>query len=172
MSFSLHTPPLPENALLQRFVDSGDYTDCFATHVDCIVGLETFIEAFYTTTVFKAERLILGWLASMPSTDSEARQIARAERDAFAAWNMFERTSNQLLMMDVRGQTCSWFMVAPTATGSQLYFGSAVMRNQETPDGPRMKWTYKVLLGFHRLYSRVLLRAASKRVLRIDARSD
>ena len=169
MSSSVKTAPLPENALLQRFVDSGDHTDCFVTYVDIVVEFETFIEAFYTTSVFKVERLILNWLVSLPSTDSEARQLARAERDAFAAWNMLERTGDQLLMMDVREQTCSWFMAAPAAEGSRLYFGSAVIRNKETPSGREMKWTYKALLGFHKLYSRILLRAARSRVLRIHA---
>jgi hypothetical protein len=171
MSSAVSIAALPENALLQRFVASGDYTDCFVAQADTAVALDSYVEAFYTTTVFRAERFLLRWLASLPSTDDEAGEIARGERDSFAAWNLVERSDNQLLMMDVRGQTCSWFMVVPGTSGSALYFGSAVMRNKRARAGRDMKWTYKALLGFHKLYSRVLLGAARSRIQRLHART-
>ena len=156
--------PLPENALLRRFVDSGDYTDCFMVHIGIDVTFPEYIEAFYTTAVFKTERFILKWLVSRPSTDEEARALANDELREFAAWRKLDRSENQLLMMDFRGQTCSWFMLAPDEHGTALYFGSAVIRNRKTASGMRMGWTYRALLGFHRLYSRILLRAACKQL--------
>ena len=172
MSSSIKSAALPNGALLKRFVDSGDYTDCFVTQVDFAAALDAYVEAFYTTTVFKLERAILKWLVSLPSTDIEARQIARAERENFAAWNMLERNSDQLLMMDFREQTCSWFMVSTRGKTSELFFGSAVMRNQETEEGRKMKWTFRLLLGFHKVYSRILLSAARRKLCKSNARTD
>lgn len=165
MSATVTETVLPGNALLQRFVDSGEYTDCFMTRIDDDVSFATYVEAFYTTSVFKAERFILRWLVSRPSTDAEARALASNEIAEFAAWKMLERSDDQLLMMDFRGNTCSWFMLERDEGGSKLYFGSAVIRNRKTSSGRRMGWTYRALLGFHRLYSRILLRAARNRIM-------
>jgi hypothetical protein len=54
--------------------------------------------------------------------------------------------------------------------GTRLYFGSAVvpLRDAKT-GGTRMGPLFRALLGFHRLYSRVLLRAAAKRLSRSGA---
>ena len=157
--WSVNKAPLPDGALLLEFVDLGEYTDCI---VD--VTFSEYVESFYTTSLFKAERLVLKWLISLPSTDEEARQVSRNEIHAFAAWKEHSRSVNQLVMMDFRQQTCSWFMLAPQESGNRLYFGSAVMRNQETSSGRKMKWTYRCLLGFHRLYSRALLQAAVRQL--------
>ena len=56
---------LPPDALLQKYVASGDYTDCFVTDIDHPTSLAAFIEAFYTTAVFKAERLILNFVGRL-----------------------------------------------------------------------------------------------------------
>lgn len=161
---SVSEVPLPSGTLLQEFVDRGEYTDCFAVHVPGVVAFSEYVQSFYTTRLFKAERLILKWLVSRPSTDEEAKKVSRNEIHSFAAWNEHSRSDNQLIMMDLRQQTCSWFMLVPKTNGSQLYFGSAVMRNQETSSGKEMKWTYRCLMGFHRLYSRALLSAAASRL--------
>lgn len=165
MSEAITTPPLPDDALLCRFLESGDYTDCFMTRVGIEVSFAAYVQAFYTTTVFKAERFILKWLASRPSTDEQARALAAGEIDEFAAWRMLDRTDNQLLMMDFRGQTCSWFKLESDGNGSRLYFGSAVIRNRKTASGRRLGGTYRALLGLHRLYSRILLRATRSKLL-------
>jgi hypothetical protein len=60
-------------------------------------------------------------------------------------------------------------MVAPLQTGSSpstlLYFGSAVVPVRDMVSGqPRLGFLFKALLGFHKLYSRVLLRAARSRL--------
>ena len=161
---SVNEEPLPDGTLLQEFVDRGEYTDCFVATVGDVVTFPDYVEAFYTTGLFKAERLILKWLISRPSTDGEARQVSRNETHAFAAWNEHSRSENQLVMMDFRQQTCSWFMLVPQEKGNRLYFGSAVMRNQKASSGRKMKWTFRCLLGLHRLYSRALLQAAARRL--------
>ena len=155
---------LPETALLQRYADSGEYTDCFATDIPVPSSLPEYVTAFYTTALFKAERRILDWLASLPSTDDEARQLARGARDAFAAWTVEDRSDDQLLLIDVRQQTGSWFMHEALDSGSRLYFGSVVFKRKATPTGRELRWTYRSLLAMHRLYSRALLAAARSRL--------
>ncbi len=55
------------------------------------------------------------------------------------------------------------------SSSTRLYFGSAVVPRQSAGAGkPVMGSLFQALLGFHRLYSRLLLRAASKR-LRLQA---
>jgi hypothetical protein len=156
--------PLPETALLQRYAASGEYTDCFATHIPVPSSLPEYVTAFYTTALFKAERRILDWLASLPSTDDEASQLARGTRNVFAAWTVEDRNDDQLLLIDVRQQTGSWFMHEAQGSRSRLYFGSVVFRREATPTGRELRWTYRSLLGMHRFYSRALLSAARSRV--------
>ena len=160
---------LPPDALLHRYRAAGAYTDCYVTTVARDVSLAEFVEAFYTTPVFKLERLILRLFFSRPSTDSEATQLARGELSSFAAWSVEARAPNQLLLTDFNGRTRSWLMIAlyenSDSTETKLYFGSAVtpVRNPNTGRttlGP----VFSSLLGFHKLYSRVLLGAARRRL--------
>ena len=133
-----------------------------------------YVEAFYTTAVFKLERSILRIAVSRPSTDAEARQLARGERADFAAWTVEARSPDQLLMADIGGRTRSWLMVAPSGTGETLlYFGSAVVpvRDRKT-DRASLGPVFSALLGFHKLYSRVLLRSARSSLARAGERFD
>jgi hypothetical protein len=158
---------LPETALLSTYAASGAYTDCYATTVPGDVELARFVEAFYVGQVFRLERLLLRWFAGRPSSDAEARAVARGETTRFAAWDVEARADGQLLMCDMAGRTRSWFMVAPGAGGTCLYFGSAVVPVRDGATGEqRMGWPFGALLGFHRLYSRVLLSAARDRLRR------
>jgi len=152
---------LPDEALLQEYVRNGSYTDCYSTAVNRAVPLAEFVTAFYTTWLFKLERLILRWAVSRPSTDEQAALLASGDLDAFAAWSVEGRTDNQLLMCDFQKRTRSWFMVM----GTQLYFGSAVVpvRNPETGE-LKLRPQYNALLGLHRLYSRALLACAKSRL--------
>lgn len=159
---------LPDDALLRRYREQGDYTDCFAVDVPAQVAHDAYVEAFYTTAVFKLERLLLALLVSRPSRDAEARELARGQREHFSAWSVEARAPGQLLMCDYAGSTRSWLMAVPAPVPAQspaagaatrLYFGSAVVR-------ARQGGAFRALLGFHKLYSRILLRAAAARVLR------
>lgn len=160
---------LPDAALLQRHAGSGAYADCYTADVAGSVSLAAFVEAFYTTGVFKLERLILRWLASRPSTDAQVSQLADGTLTTFAAWSVEDRTADQLLLADFTGRTKSWLMVAahddPRSAGTRLYFGSAVVPVRDRGTGrARLGFVFRALMGFHQLYSRILLQAARARL--------
>jgi hypothetical protein len=164
---SISACEVPSSALLRKYVYEGAYTDCYVTGIGASVSQAEYVEAFYTTAVFKFERLILTWLASMPSSDSDARRLANAEIDSFAAWSVEERAPNQLLLRDFQHRTRSWLMVAPIESGeagTRLYFGSAVVPVRRRSGEATLGFTFSALLGFHQLYSRILLRAARSRL--------
>lgn len=162
--------PLPPKALLTRYADG--YADCYTTELSHAVTHAQFVEAFYTSNVFKVERFFLMLILSRPSTDTQARQLAAGEIGAFSAWHVEDRATDQLLMCDLAGRTRSWFMTAQVSGGpaTQLYFGSAVVPARHIPGGkPEMGLAFTALLGFHRLYSRILLGAARARLARAGA---
>jgi hypothetical protein len=161
---------LPADALLQRYRQPGAYTDCYVTEVAWPVSRSEYVEAFYTTGLFKVERQILRWLASRPSTDVQARQLASGSLVTFAAWVVEAQTTGQLLLRDYSGRTRSWLMVMPVEEDDQrqntrLYFGSAVVPVAGSKTGQAtLGFPFRSLLGFHKLYSRALLRAARSRL--------
>jgi len=162
---------LPAGALLSRYSGGGAYADCYVIDFGRVVSHAEYVEAFYTTAVFKLERLLLRWFVSRPSTDAEARQLAEGRRDSFAAWTVEARTANQLLLGDLAGRTKSWLMVAAStgaeSPGTRLYFGSAVVpRRGSDPGNTSLGFVFTALLGFHKLYSRILLRSAAARLSR------
>ena len=151
---------LPDHALLQTYARNGSYTDCFTTTIPYPVTHAQYVAAFYTTWVFKLERFILKWAVSRPSTDEQARKLAAGADDPFAAWSVEARAANQLLLCDMYGSTRSWLMAEPDGAGTRLYFGSAVVKRGPAGIGR----SYRLLMGFHTLYSRVLLHAAKRRL--------
>lgn len=162
---------VPADALLCRHRVDGAFADCYVTEVDGTVSFPTYVEAFYTSPLFKVERAILTRLASRPSTDRDVRALADGSGASFAAWRVEGRAANELLLADFSGRTRSWLMSVP-APGAQartrLYFGSAVLPRVDAGTGRRsMGPVFGALLGFHKLYSRALLRAARSRCDRI-----
>jgi hypothetical protein len=158
--------PLPEHALLARYAGGG-YTDCYATDLPGSYTHAEYVVAFYTTWLFKLERLVLEWLVAKPSTDREAEELARGGRATFAAWSVEASAPNQLLLCDFLGNTRSWLMVEPRQDGgvTRLYFGSAVVaRARDRAGNHRLGLRFRALLGFHRRYSRALLSAARARL--------
>ncbi len=161
---SIRQADLPPQALLARLSRPNDHLDCFATDIPANVSLADYVAAFYTTWLFKLERVVLR-IAGRPSTDAEALALAQGQRQDFAFWRLEARESAQLLMRDFSGATCSWLMVEPMATGTRLYFGSGVQARQKHGEGPsRLAWSYRALMGLHLLYSRALLACAARRV--------
>jgi hypothetical protein len=155
---------IPPVALLLRYQDGRSYADCFCIEVDRAVTQAEFVRAFYTTRLFKVERLLLGLFASRPSTDADAGRLASGEAADFAAWRVEARTDGQLLLCDFTGRTRSWLMASPLPGGAtRLYFGSAVVAPEGAVPG-RRGFPFDVLLRFHQLYSRLLLRAAKNGV--------
>lgn len=161
---------LPDGALLQRYSVKGGYADCYGVEVAGTISHAEYVEAFYTTSLFKLERSILQLLVSRPSTDTEAKHLAQGSRDSFAAWSVEGRARDQLLMSDFTGRTKSWLMVVPMAdsatSNTRLLFGSAVLPRGEPGEGRSLGFLFTALLGFHKLYSRALLTAARSRLAR------
>jgi len=159
---------LPERALLRRYLGQGAYADCYVAEVAGAVPCPAYVEAFYTTAVFKLERLLLAWFIARPSTDAQARELALAQRTSFAAWHVEAREPDQLLLCDLHGHTRSWLMSAPASDGrsTRLFFGSAVVPIEDKRGRKKMGFVFRALLGFHKLYSRMLLNAAVRRVVR------
>ncbi len=162
---NIELAPLPQEALLNQYKLQGAYTDCYVMTVPRAVSQAQYVEAFYTTSVFKVERQILSLLASRPSTDLQARQLAQGEALHFAAWHVEGRTANQLLLCDFLGRTRSWLMSVQSegqaSVSTRLYFGSAVVPKSQSASGqPSFGLAFHALSGFHRVYTRTLMRAA------------
>ncbi len=158
---------LPSGAFLAEYSKTGAYTDCYSVEVSQHVDLPEYVEAFYTTPIFKIERFILARLAGMPSIDRDAHDLAHGQVSRFAAWEVESRASDQVIL--AAGRTRSWLMVDSIESGDspscRLYFGSAVV-----PAGSgKLGWHFKALLGFHKLYSRILLGSAVRRLNRRQA---
>ena len=162
------TSDLPARALLRRHADHGAYADCFVIELAALVPLRDYVAAFYATPLFKMERWLLHRLANRPSTDGDVLQLADGTATSFAAWRVEERLPDQLLMGDFTGRTKSWLMTEPVAgqgPRTLLYFGSVIVPRVDAETGERsMGIGFHALLGFHKLYSRMLLRAAARRV--------
>ena len=170
---SIQRSELPHGALLSKYQNGGAYADCYVTEIARPVSHAEYVQAFYTTPLFKVERRLLAWLVSKPSTDAQAGQLASGTLDSFAAWSVEERREDQLLMCDFQGRTRSWLMVVPVegenSGGTRLYFGSAVVPARAPRAGartPDLGLTFRLLLGFHKLYSRALLYSAKSRLMK------
>ena len=174
MSRTIQPCELPATALLQAYRASDAYTDCYVVDIDQDVSQAAYVEAFYTTWIFKLERWLLGRFVDRPSTDAEARALATGQRETFAAWRVEARDTAQLLLCDFSGRTRSWLMSATLRDESlphegrpqtRLWFGSAVVPRLDPRSGRRtMGFGFRALLGFHRLYSKHLLGATVARL--------
>ncbi|MEO8755120.1 MAG: hypothetical protein ABI624_20860 [Casimicrobiaceae bacterium] len=169
---AIHRCELPQEALLRKYQYEGAYADCYVTQVARRVSHARYVEAFYTTALFKLERLLLAWLVAKPSTDAQATELAAGARDSFAAWSVEARSANQILLCDFQGRTRSWLMaVSPESSAveeTHLYFGSAVLPGVSARSGTRTPGpAFRMLLGFHKLYSRALLCSAKSRLARM-----
>ena len=148
---------LPDQALLQVYATRSDcFADCYTSTLKRPINLEAYVTAFYGTRLFRTERVILG-AAGFPSTDTNLAALAKGQSDRFAAWRVEALEADQILMCDRSGRTRSWLMIQPEGAGTRLFFGSAVVPKEE---GEELGFLFRALLGFHKLYSRALLRAA------------
>jgi hypothetical protein len=176
---SIAREAVPDDSLLkthrgavhpERWGDSGD---CFSVSVERAASLADFVFAFYTSPLFRIERLILRVLAGAPADDGDARALARGAATTFSIWYMGERTATQLLMCDRYERTRSWFRVVPLGGGrTLLQFGSAVAAGPGDA-GSKTRTSsavFRLLLGFHIVYSQLLLSAAKTGVMRNSRR--
>jgi hypothetical protein len=152
---------LPESALLAAHARRGAYTDCFSLTVPGQVDLATWVEAFLTGRLFRLERRVLA-LVRLPSTDDQARALARGEADRFAAWRLEARTADELLLD--AGQTRLWLSVQPRpgpTPATTLRMGSAVLPMRP---GGGFGFLFHALIGLHLRYSRWLLTGGARRL--------
>jgi hypothetical protein len=164
---SVEAAELPADALLQRLRAQGAFTDAYRVAVPTRTPLAGFVEAFYTTPLFRLERVLLR-LAGAASSDADARALGEGQGERFAVWHVLARSESELLLAERSGRTCSWFRVdAPTAgAGTVLWFGSALVPRRTRPGGePEFGRLFTALLGAHDRYSRALLAAAASRLL-------
>lgn len=163
LMFSISRCSLPANSLLTKYDTPGTYVDCYCAELPRQVPFPEYIFAFYTTPLFHLERFILKWVVAKPSTDFQARQLADGSCEDFAAWRVEDRNDHELLMCDFIGRTRSWLMAVPTRsdTHTRLYFGSAVVPKTDPRTGKQtLGMGYQALLGFHKIYSVLLLSSA------------
>lgn len=168
---SVKSGSIPEGAMLGTYAaKSGCYTDCFFVDVPGPVNLSDFILNFFNTPVFRLERKLLNLFGSHPSTNDDVVNLASGAGDSLAIWKVEKRNNDQLIMAVGKGPIRSWLMVSPTeinANTSRIYFGSAVLPTSFDPSGePKMDKLLHLLLGFHKLYSRILLGSAKRRLLK------
>jgi hypothetical protein len=162
---SVHQCELPPDAALSAYASNGAYTDCFAVVLPRAVSQAEYVEAFYTSAVFKVERWLIARFLSRPSTDCQAQLLAQGALSAFAAWSVEQHKTNELVL--AAGRTRSWLIASTSCAAgvpsTKLYFGSAVIpRHSGDAERAMMGWQFRALLGFHKLYSRVLLSAACR----------
>lgn len=158
---------VPAGSLLADAICVGGYADCFVACVPGSVTLSAFVQAFYTTPLFKCERWILGWAVARPSTDLGAAALAAGESNAFAAWTVDKRGADELLLRDFTGRTRSWLQATASVDGdaTELRFGSAIEPQIDRRTGQvRLGRSVRLLLGFHTRYSVALLGAAVNRL--------
>ncbi|SEK25047.1 hypothetical protein SAMN05216214_101217 [Atopomonas hussainii] len=158
---------VPVDSLLASYQASGAFTDCYTLTVPGAITLPVWIEAFYTSRLFKVERGLIGLLMGMPASDALARQLALGELLHFSAWQVSARRPQEIVL--AVGRTRSWLSVQPLPSNppaTRLFFGSAVVPLQ--PSG-KLGVGFQALTGFHRLYSRCLLASAAQRLTAITA---
>jgi hypothetical protein len=162
---------LPTDALLNIYKTNGSHTDCYSTEIRLDISFEQFVYAFYSTPLFKLERFILKWIVDRPSSDKDIEKLLNSSSNVFAAWTIEQRTDNQLLLCDFQQRTRSWFNVSSmnnnNTVTTRLYFGSAVVpKKTQTSKSTKTNLgvLFTALLGFHKLYSILLLFSAKKRL--------
>ncbi|EGF91750.1 hypothetical protein ABI_01800 [Asticcacaulis biprosthecium C19] len=155
--------PLPEKSFLSAYRERKAYTDAYSLELPFEVTLAEYIEAFYTTWLFKLERVVLATLVARPSSERQAAELALGDGRRFAAWTVEARETDQILMCDFLCKTRSWLM----CDGKRLWFGSAIVPKAVHSNGEAyLGIGFHLLIPLHRLYSKALLRAAARKLIR------
>mgnify|MGYP000064086267 FL=1 len=160
---------LPSNALSATYKTQGAFVDCYYSEVAKDISLDEYIQAFYTTPLFKLERSLLSLATFKRASDHDALALSLGKSDRYSIWTVEGREANQILMRDFTGNTRSWLMVqkaSDSEAGTRLYFGSVVVPKEKTESGQASFGGLFHLLGkFHQIYSKALLTSAYKRLL-------
>ena len=163
---------VPSGTMLDRCRTEKAYVDCYRVETELPASLSQFIEAFYSSPIFKVERRILSLAISKAASDQDAWSLGQGHSPRFSIWKVEDRSETEILLST--GRTRSWLMVGPPIRPNQeavtLLFGSAVYPNPGP--GARMGLPFNALLGFHKLYSRALLASALSRLPTVYAKSE
>jgi len=147
----------PEGSLIAAYAArAAHYVDCFEVACPAPVTLPALIAAFYTQPLFRVERIVLRVAARAPSTAADVTALADGTATRFAVWDMTSRTTDQLLMTQRGGRTCSWLQVDTNA----VRFGSVVVPVEGRGGVLTLGPVFQSLLGAHKVYSRALLAGA------------
>ncbi|WP_191601532.1 hypothetical protein [Marinomonas algicola] len=162
---------LPEVALSARYRENGAFVDCYSVDVPKEISLEKYIQAFYTTPLFKIERTILSLATLKATSDKDAIRLSTNQTRHYSIWTVENRVDNQILLADVTGKTKSWLMVQELKSGkssiTRLYFGSVVVPKGVSKNGQAsFGFVFHLLSQFHKTYSRALLNATAKKLLK------
>ncbi|GAA6208971.1 hypothetical protein NBRC116601_22640 [Cognatishimia sp. WU-CL00825] len=159
--------PLPAKAFLKTLEsDPQNYVDCYATRIGKPVSLEELISALFNTLPFRIERHILRVFARQSTADKEVADLAKGTANHFAMWQVLQRNETQVLMRVGPGPIHTWMMVKTDGAGTDLFFGSAVTTRRGKDGKAKGKGVlFWSLHWFHKLYSRVLLGSARRRLL-------
>lgn len=152
---------VPRDGLLQAYVSQGaTYTDCFEVMSPHAIALPEFIEAFYTTWLFRMERAVLSVLLRSRVRDSDVVALAQGG-NSFAVWQVEARSETQILLREQSGHTRSYLAVSGKEGGAtRLIFGSAVVAEEGKPLGTFVR----MLIPLHRFYSKCLIRLAERKL--------
>jgi len=157
--------------MLERCRAAKAYVDCYRVSYESPTSLAEFIEAFYSSPIFKLERGILGLVLPKGASDKDAHALGQGQTTRFAIWKVEERNGTEILL--ITGRTRSWLMVGPQTESNErgvtLLFGSAVF--QPSGSGGGMGLPFNALLGFHKLYSKALLASAVSRLPAVHAQT-
>ncbi|MEH6450534.1 MAG: hypothetical protein V7765_17820 [Oleispira sp.] len=161
---------LPSDALSTSYQEQGAFVDCYYMDIAKDISLEQYIQAFYTTTLFKLERSLLSLATFKRTKDVEAVELSLGKSDQYSIWTVEGRESNQIMLRDFTGNTRSWLMVQKpneNQMGTRLYFGSVVVPKSVSKNGQgSFGVLFHLLDKFHEVYSRALLNAAYRKLLR------
>lgn len=165
--FQISPVPLPAFALLSRYASRpGHHTDCFVTEIEGQVSIAEYTEAFFHSPVLRIERQLLRLIAPA-SSYAQVQALATGTGTTLAGWELESRTEDQLLLSVMGGGIRTWLMVEEAGDKTRLLFGSAVIPRNADSENPKIDWHINALMGFHNLYSRIVLAAARGQLKRM-----
>ena len=162
---------IPSHALSAKYLEEGAFVDCYYIEIPEEITLDKYIEAFYTTPLFKVERTILSIATFKSATDRDAAELSLGKSSSYSIWTVESRKSNQVLLCDFTRKTRSWLMVKTSKNEdsviSRLFFGSVVVPSKVSESGhASFGLLFHLFSRFHLSYSKALLNAAYKKLLR------
>lgn len=102
---------LPKSACLNDYEHhAGVYTDCFQTELPKGGTLESYINAFFNTWLFRIERMILSTAAKKPVSDEDIARLAQGTSNTMSAWQVERRDADQILLEVPQPPIRTWLM--------------------------------------------------------------